>query len=256
MRQLDLTAQRLNLDSNILARLREPDRALVVSVPTRMDDGHVEVFTGYRVHDSDVLSPCKGGLRYHPDVDLGEVSTPAMLMTWKCALMGLPLGGAKGGISCDPDKLSLSEMEGITRRYTAEIPNFIGPEEDILAPDMRTNEQVMAWIMDTYSRHKGHAVPGVVTGKPLEVGGTLGRREATGHGVVHLIQESAKYLSMDLTGPTAVIQGFGNVGSDVARDLSMLQVKIIAVSDYTGGSLTRRGFRWKFFWITWRKMVT
>ncbi len=241
LRQFDLTARRLNLNPSMATRLREPDRALIVSVPTRMEDGHVQVFTGYRVQYSNVLGPFKGGVRYHPDVDLGEVSALAMWMTWKCALMGLPLGGAKGGVACDPNQLSSKELEGVTRRYTTEILNFIGPEEDILAPDMGTKEQVMAWIMDTYSQHKGHAVPGVVTGKPLEIGGTLGRREATGRGVVHLIVETGKHLSLNLRGCTAVIQGLGNVGSVVATELSKLGVKTIGVSDYTGGLYNKNG---------------
>lgn len=179
LRQLDLTADRIGLDLNVRARLGRPDRALIVSVPTRMDNGSVHVFTGYRVQHNDALGPFKGGIRYHPDVNLGEVSALAMWMTWKCSLVGLPFGGAKGGITCDPTALSRKEIQGMTRRYTAEILNFIGPQTDIPAPDMGTNEQVMAWIMDTYSQHKGYAVPGIVTGKPVDIGGTLGRREAT-----------------------------------------------------------------------------
>ena len=167
---------------------------MIVSVPTRMDDGRVHVFTGYRVQHNDVLGPFKGGIRYHPAVNLGEVSALAMWMTWKCSLVGLPLGGAKGGIACDPAELSRNELQSMTRRFTAEIINFIGPEVDVPAPDMGTNEQVMAWIMDTYSQHKGHAVPEVVTGKPVAIGGTLGRREATGRGVVYMIIEAAKHL--------------------------------------------------------------
>lgn len=241
VQQFDFAAAKLNLDKNVAGRLRRPDRAMIVSVPTRMDDGSVHVFTGFRVQHNDVLGPFKGGVRYHPAVNLGEVSALAMWMTWKCSLVGLPLGGAKGGIACDPAELSRHELQTMTRRFTAEILNFIGPEVDIPAPDMGTNEQVMAWIMDTYSQHKGHAVPEVVTGKPLAIGGTLGRREATGRGVVYCILEAAKYLGVDLTTCTAAVQGFGNVGSVVVKELASLGVKIIGVSDRTGGFFDERG---------------
>jgi len=235
VRQFEIAAAKLNLDKNVAARLQRPDHALIVSVPVRMDDGNVRVFTGYRVQHNDVLGPFKGGIRYHPEVNLGEVSALAMWMTWKCALAGLPLGGAKGGISCDPNALSRKELQGMTRRYTAEIINYIGPEMDIPAPDMGTDEQVMAWVMDTYSQHKGHAVPGVVTGKPVAIGGTHGRREATGRGVVYMIVEAAKHLNMDLLGSTAAVQGFGNVGSVVAKELAGIGVKVVAISDRSGG---------------------
>ncbi|MBI4488967.1 MAG: Glu/Leu/Phe/Val dehydrogenase [Deltaproteobacteria bacterium] len=241
VKQFEIAAERLSLDKNIAARLRRPDRALIVSVPTRMDDGSVHVFTGYRVQHNDVLGPFKGGIRYHPEVNLGEVSALAMWMTWKCSLVGLPLGGAKGGIACDPAELSRNELQAMTRRYTAEILNFIGPEVDVPAPDMGTNEQVMAWVMDTYSQHKGYAVPEIVTGKPVEIGGTLGRREATGRGVVYTIIEAAKYLGIDLSQCTSAIQGFGNVGSVVAKELASLGIKVIAVSDRTGGLYERGG---------------
>ena len=217
IQQFDIAADKLGVDPNLAGRLRRPDRALIVSVPTRMDDGHVQVFTGYRVQHNDVLGPFKGGIRYHPAVNLGEVSALAMWMTWKCSLVGLPLGGAKGGISCDPAELSRHELQSMTRRFTAEIINVIGPEIDVPAPDMGTNEQVMAWIMDTYSQHKGHAVPEIVTGKPVAIGGTLGRREATGRGVVYTIIEAAKHLGIDLSNCTAVVQGFGNVGAVAAQ---------------------------------------
>jgi glutamate dehydrogenase (NAD(P)+) len=241
IKQFDLAAAKLNLDPNVATRLRRPDRSMIVSVPTRMDDGRVHVFTGYRVQHNDVLGPFKGGVRYHPEVSLGEVSALAMWMTWKCSLVGLPLGGAKGGVACDPAELSRHELQSLTRRYTAEILNFIGPEVDVPAPDMGTNEQVMAWIMDTYSQHKGHAVPEVVTGKPVAIGGTLGRREATGRGVVYTIIEAAKHLGVDLIGCTAAVQGFGNVGSVVTKELAQLGVKIIAVSDRTGGYFDAKG---------------
>jgi glutamate dehydrogenase (NAD(P)+) len=235
VQQFEIAAQRLNLDKNVAGRLKRPDRALIVSIPTRMDDGSVHVFTGYRVQHNDVLGPFKGGVRYHPEVNLGEVSALAMWMTWKCSLVGLPLGGGKGGISCDPSRLSRNELQAMTRRYTAEILNFIGPEVDVPAPDMGTDEQVMAWIMDTYSQHKGHAVPEIVTGKPVDIGGTLGRREATGRGLVYLIREAAEHLGIELSKCTAAVQGFGNVGSVAAKELAAQGVKLIGISDRTGG---------------------
>ena len=241
VRQFDVAANKLGIDPNVAARLRRPDRAMIVSVPTRMDDGRVQVFTGYRVQHNDVLGPFKGGIRYHPAVNLGEVSALAMWMTWKCSLVGLPLGGAKGGIACDPAHLSSSELQSMTRRFTAEILNIIGPEVDVPAPDMGTNEQVMAWIMDTYSQHKGHAVPEIVTGKPVAIGGTLGRREATGRGVVYMIIEAARYLGIDLSKCTAAVQGFGNVGSVAVKELANIGVKIIGVSDRTGGFVDTKG---------------
>ena len=241
VQQFDVAAAKLDLDPNLAARLCRPERALVVSVPTRMDDGRVNVFTGYRVQHNDVLGPFKGGLRYHPSVNLGEVSALAMWMTWKCSLVGLPLGGAKGGIACDPAELSRNELQSMTRRYTAEILNFIGPEIDVPAPDMGTNEQIMAWIMDTYSQHKGHAVPEIVTGKPVAIGGTLGRREATGRGVVYTIIEAAKHLGIDLTKCTAAVQGFGNVGAVVVKELNEIGVRVIGVADRTGGFYDAKG---------------
>ena len=241
VQQFDIAAAKLNVDANVASRLRRPDRALIVSVPIRMDDGKVQVFTGYRVQHNDVLGPFKGGIRYHPEVNLGEVSALAMWMTWKCSLVGLPLGGAKGGVTCDPVELSRQELQSMTRRYTAEILNFIGPEIDIPAPDLGTNEQVMAWVMDTFSQHKGHAVPEIVTGKPVDIGGTLGRREATGRGVVYTIIEAAKHLSIDLARCTAVVQGFGNVGSVAVKELANIGVKIIGVADRTGGFYDPKG---------------
>jgi glutamate dehydrogenase (NAD(P)+) len=239
--QFDVAAQKLGIDPNLANRLRRPERAMIVSVPTRMDDGRVHVFTGYRVQHNDVLGPFKGGIRYHPAVNLGEVSALAMWMTWKCSLVGLPLGGSKGGIACDPAELSRHELQSMTRRFTAEILNFIGPEVDIPAPDMGTNEQVMAWMMDTYSQHKGHAVPEIVTGKPVAIGGTLGRREATGRGVVYTIIEAAKHLNIDLAKCTAVVQGFGNVGSVTAQELTHIGVKVIGIADRTGGFVDTNG---------------
>jgi glutamate dehydrogenase (NAD(P)+) len=241
IQQFDIATDRLVIDPNVAGRLRRPERAMIVSVPARMDDGRVHVFTGYRVQHNDVLGPFKGGIRYHPAVNLGEVSALAMWMTWKCSLVGLPLGGAKGGIACDPAKLSRNELQSMTRRFTAEILNIIGPDVDVPAPDMGTNEQVMAWIMDTYSQHKGHAVPEIVTGKPVAIGGTLGRREATGRGVVYMIIEAAKHLGIDLSKCTAVVQGFGNVGSVAVKELAGIGVKVIGVSDRTGGFFDPNG---------------
>jgi glutamate dehydrogenase (NAD(P)+) len=207
----------------------------VVSIPVLMDSGKTEVFTGYRVHHSTVLGPTKGGVRYAPDVDLGEVSALAMLMSWKCALMGLPYGGAKGGVRCNPRTMSLKEKEGLTRRYTAEIILLIGPDLDIPAPDLGTDEQTMAWMMDTYSMTQGKSVPGVVTGKPLIVGGSAGRREATGRGIVYAIYQAARHLGYEIRGRKVVVQGFGNVGSVAARLLWREGCVIVAVGDVKGG---------------------
>ena len=232
--QLDQVAARLRLDPDIHERLRHPKRALVVSIPVRMDDGKTAVFTGYRVHHNSVLGPTKGGLRYDPEVSLGEVSALAMLMSWKCSLMGLPYGGAKGGVRCDPRKLSLQERENLTRRYTAEIILMIGPDLDIPAPDMGTDEQTMAWMMDTYSMTQGRTVPGVVTGKPMIIGGSAGRREATGRGIVYVLYQAARSLGQELKGRRIVVQGFGNVGAVAARLLWSDGCLIAAVSDVKG----------------------
>ena len=232
--QLDQVAARLGLDPDIHERLRHPKRALVVSIPVRMDDGKTAVFIGYRVHHNSVLGPTKGGLRYDPEVSLGEVSALAMLMSWKCSLMGLPYGGAKGGVRCDPRKLSLQERENLTRRYTAEIILMIGPDLDIPAPDMGTDEQTMAWMMDTYSMTQGRTVPGVVTGKPIIVGGSAGRREATGRGIVYVLYQAARSLGQELKGRRIVVQGFGNVGAVAARLLWNDGCLIAAVSDVKG----------------------
>jgi glutamate dehydrogenase/leucine dehydrogenase len=239
--QLDGVASRLGLDDDIHQRLRLPRRALVVSIPVRMDSGKTQVFTGYRVHHSTVLGPTKGGIRYAPDVDLGEVSALAMLMSWKCALMGLPYGGAKGGVRCTPGAMSMREKEGLTRRYTAEIILLIGPDLDIPAPDLGTDEQTMAWMMDTYSMTQGKSVPGVVTGKPLIVGGSAGRREATGRGIVYAIYQAARHLGYEIRGRKVVVQGFGNVGSVAARLLWREGCVIVAVSDIKGGIHTPSG---------------
>lgn len=234
-RQLDEIAFEMGLDRELHERLRYPKRALIVTVPVRMDDGSVHSFTGYRVHHDTTLGPAKGGLRYHPEVNLGEVSCLAMLMTWKCALMGLPYGGAKGGIKCEPWKMSQGELERLTRRYTSEIINLLGPDKDIPAPDMYTNEQTMAWIMDTYSINVGHTVPSVVTGKPVSIGGSLGRTEATGRGVAYCARRAVENYGLKSKAPTVVIQGFGNVGSVTAKLLHEAGFKVIAVSDVFGG---------------------
>ncbi|MBI2466283.1 MAG: Glu/Leu/Phe/Val dehydrogenase [Candidatus Rokubacteria bacterium] len=229
------------LDTNIHERLRYPRRALVVSVPTVMDDGRTEVFIGYRVHHNTVLGPTKGGIRYHPEVSLGEVSALAMLMSWKCALMGLPYGGAKGGVACDPGRMSQRELERMTRRYTAEVMLLIGPDLDIPAPDLGTNEQTMAWVMDTYAMTQGRTVPGVVTGKPLLIGGSAGRRDATGRGIVYVLGQAAREARLELKGARIAIQGFGNVGSVAARLLWREGCAVVAVSDAKGGILNTQG---------------
>jgi len=241
LQQLDAAAARLGLEPEVHARLRWPKRCLVVSVPVRLDRGHTEVFTGYRVQHNLALGPGKGGLRYHPSVKLGEVSALAMWMSWKCALVGLPFGGAKGGICCDPSSMSSTELESMTRRYTQEISLIIGPQEDILAPDLNTNEETMAWIMDTYSMQVGYSVPGVVTGKPIAVGGSLGRHEATGRGVVYCLQEACDLLEIPLQGARVVVQGFGNVGSVTAALLHRLGARVVAVSDSRGGIYAANG---------------
>ena len=222
--------------------MRYPKRELTVNFPVRMDDGSVKIFTGYRVHHNTVLGPTKGGIRYHPDVTLDEVRALAMWMTWKCAVVGLPYGGAKGGVVCNPKELSLQELENLTRRYAAEISMLMGPESDIPAPDVGTNPQVMAWIMDTYSMHKGYSVPAVVTGKPISIGGSLGRLEATGRGVMITACEACKHLGIPIEGATVVVQGYGNVGTASACLLRDQGCKVIAVSDSKGGIYNPRGF--------------
>ena len=239
--QLDQVAIRLGLESDIHERLRYPRRALVVSVPILMDSGKTEVFQGYRVHHSTVLGPTKGGLRYADDVNLGEVTALAMLMSWKCALIGLPYGGAKGGVRVNPRSLSRRELEHLTRRYTTEIMLLIGPDLDIPAPDLGTDEQTMAWMMDTYSMTQGKSVPGVVTGKPLIVGGSAGRREATGRGIVYALYQASRQLGQALQGLKVVVQGFGNVGSVAARLLWREGCLVVGVSDVTGGIWNPRG---------------
>jgi len=239
--QFDAAAEWLNLDRNIWKRLRLPQRALCVTMPIRMDSGDVHVFQGFRVQHDSSLGPTKGGVRYHPSVDLGEVAALAMNMTWKCALVGLPYGGAKGGIRCNPKEMSRGELQRLTRRYTAEIFPLIGPDHDIPAPDVGTNEQVMAWMMDTYSQQRGYAVPGVVTGKPICIGGSLGREEATGRGVVYVTMEALRHIGIGIEGATAIVQGFGNVGSVAARFLWSAGIRVIGVSDSTCGIFNSKG---------------
>lgn len=239
--QFDLVADFMNIPESARDRLKMPKRSLSVSIPVNMDDGSTKVFMGYRVQHHLTLGPTKGGIRYHPDVTIGEVAALAMWMSWKCALVGLPYGGAKGGVTCDPRALSNGELERLTRRYTQDLIPVIGPQVDIPAPDVGTNEQIMAWIMDTYSLQIGHAVPGVVTGKPVLLGGSLGRREATGRGVAYLVSRAMDTLGIQAQGATAVIQGYGNVGSVAALSMAKQGIKIIAVSDAFGGIYNPNG---------------
>lgn len=241
LRQLDSVAHVINLDPNILERLRYPKRAMVVSVPTRMEDGTTHTFTGYRVQHSVTSGASKGGIRFHPNVDLGEVAALAMWMTWKCAIMKLPFGGAKGGIAVDGEKLSRGEKERLTRRYTEELLPIIGPRVDVPAPDLGTDEQTMAWIMDTYSMSVGYACPEIVTGKPVELGGCVGRREATGRGVTYCVMQALEEIDVLPGNATAVVQGFGNVGSVAAFELATRGVRVIAIGDRYGSIHNPKG---------------
>ena len=239
--QFDQAAEAMELDQNLRERLKLPQRSLIVSLPVKMDDGRVEVYTGYRVQHDSSRGPTKGGIRYHPDVNLGEVAALAMWMTWKCALADLPYGGAKGGIAIAPKRFSRPELQRLTRRYAAEIFPLIGPDKDVPAPDVGTDAQVMAWIMDTYSQQVGYSVPGVVTGKPLSIGGSLGREEATGRGVVYVTLEALRQLKLDIRNTTVAIQGFGNVGAHTARIMQECGARVIAVSDVQGGIFNPKG---------------
>jgi glutamate dehydrogenase (NAD(P)+) len=239
--QLLSVAEIIHLDQNILERLSKPKRAMIVGVPIRMDNGKTHTFIGYRVQHSLTSGPSKGGLRYHPSVDLGEVAALAMWMTWKCAIMNLPFGGAKGGIACDPDKLSMGEKERLTRRFTEEIFPILGPRMDVPAPDLGTDEQTMAWIMDTYSMAVGYACPEIVTGKPVELGGCVGRKEATGRGVVYCVMQALQEIGISPANATAVVQGFGNVGAVTCQELARRGVKIVAVSDRYGAIANPQG---------------
>jgi glutamate dehydrogenase (NAD(P)+) len=241
LKRLDEVADILNLKPGVTKYLREPRRIIEVAIPVKMDSGDIDIFKGYRVQHNINRGPAKGGIRYHQDVNLDEVKALAMLMTWKCSLVNIPFGGAKGGVVVDPTKISIRELENLTRRYTYEIINFIGPEKDIPAPDVGTNAQIMAWIMDTYSIAKGYMVPGVVTGKPIELGGSQGREEATSRGVVYTLLSALKVLDINTSNLTVAIQGFGNVGSHAAKILYDLGFKIIALCDVTGAIFNKNG---------------
>ncbi|MBI2238600.1 MAG: Glu/Leu/Phe/Val dehydrogenase, partial [Actinobacteria bacterium] len=239
--QLDEAAGMLELDAGVHEVLRHPKRILTVAVPTKMDDGSVKVFTGYRVHHNTTRGPSKGGIRYHPDVDMDEVKALAMWMTWKCAIVGIPYGGAKGGVAVDPKDLSEGELIRMTRRYAAEILPLIGPERDIPAPDVGTDERIMAWIMDTYSMNMGYSVPGVVTGKPLSIGGSLGRGEATARGVMYVTSATLKNRGMPVDDTRVAIQGYGKVGGPMVGLLTDLGCTVVAVSDVHGGVYNPKG---------------
>jgi glutamate dehydrogenase (NAD(P)+) len=239
--RFDLAAQKLNLDEGICKVLRYPNRELILHIPVALDNGKLEVFTGYRVQHSIARGPAKGGIRYAPDVSLDEVRALASWMTWKCAVVNIPFGGAKGGIICDPHKMSQGELERMTRRYTAELVEFIGPEKDVPAPDVNTNEQTMAWIMDTYSMHMRQTVTAVVTGKPINIGGSRGRREATGRGIMIVCDEAVKKLGLAPEQTRVIIQGFGNVGSNAALLMAEAGYRIIGIAEVEGGLLNKNG---------------
>jgi glutamate dehydrogenase (NAD(P)+) len=239
--RFEFAARKLNLDPGLWKVLSSPAREIIVHFPVSMDDGRIEMFTGFRVQHSIARGPAKGGIRFSPDVNLDEVRALASWMTWKCAVVNIPFGGAKGGVICDPKSMSKGELERMTRRYTSEIIDFIGPEKDVPAPDVNTNEQTMAWIMDTYSMHMGHTVTSVVTGKPVNIGGSRGRTEATGRGVTVVCGESLRYLNMPIEGCRVVIQGFGNVGSNAARLMMEQGYKIVGISEKDGGLANPNG---------------
>jgi glutamate dehydrogenase (NAD(P)+) len=239
--RFDLAAHKLNLDEGIWKVLRYPTRELIVHIPVAMDNGKLEVFTGFRVQHSIARGPSKGGIRYAPDVTLDEVRALAAWMTWKCAVVNIPFGGAKGGVICDPHKMSMGELERMTRRYTAELFEFIGPEKDVPAPDVNTNEQTMAWIMDTYSMHMRQTVTAVVTGKPINIGGSRGRREATGRGIMIVCDEAIKKLRMRPESTRVIVQGFGNVGSNAALLMNQAGYKITGIIEVTGSLYNKNG---------------
>jgi glutamate dehydrogenase (NAD(P)+) len=239
--RFDLAAQKLNLDDGVWKIMRYPSREIIVHIPVQMDNGRIEVFTGFRVQHSIARGPAKGGVRYSPDVTLDEVRALASWMTWKCAVVNIPFGGAKGGIICDPKRMSASELERLTRRYTAELIEFIGPEKDVPAPDMNTNEQTMAWMMDTFSMHMRQTVTSVVTGKPISIGGSRGRREATGRGVMIVCNEALKKLGMRVQDTRVIVQGFGNVGSNAAHLMYEAGYKIIGLAEVDGGLYNPKG---------------
>ncbi len=241
LEEFNRAATALGLERGIWNILSHPKRQIVVSCPVLMDSGEIQVFTGYRVQYNVALGPAKGGIRYHPSVSLDEVTALAAWMTWKCALANIPFGGGKGGITCDPNRLSRRELEALTRRYVAEIIDAIGPDKDIPAPDVNTNEQVMAWVMDTYSMHAGHTTTGIVTGKPLELGGSRGRHEATGRGVMIVTREALKHLGRELKQATVAVQGFGNVGSLSAALIAQQGARVVAITDWKGGVYNAAG---------------
>src|SRR5882757_6512257 len=240
-RQFDQAADAINLPDAIRDRTKYPRRCLAVSLPVRRMDGSVTIFEGYRVQHNLSTGPSKGGIRFHQSVTIGEVAALAMWMSWKCSLAGLPYGGAKGGIVVDPNQLSQNEIERLARRYMQEMVNFLGPHTDVAAPDVGTNEKIMGWMMDTYSNHVGHNEPAIVTGKPIALGGSQGRREATGVGVAYLVKKYLEDMKIPVTEATVAIQGFGNVGSETALALAGYGAKIIAISDYTGGIHNAKG---------------
>ena len=246
--RFDLAAQKLNLDEGLWKVLSHPNREITVYIPVQMDDGHLEVFTGYRIQHSIARGPGKGGIRYDMNVSIEEVRALAAWMTWKCAVVNIPFGGAKGGVICDPKKMSMGELERMTRRYTAELIEFIGPEKDVPAPDVNTNEQVMAWIMDTYSMHTRQTCTAVVTGKPLNMGGSKGRREATGRGVMIVCDEAIKKLGMNREECRVIVQGFGNVGSNAARLMHEAGYKVIGIVEYDGGLHNANGLDIDALW--------
>jgi glutamate dehydrogenase len=241
LENFDLAADALELDSNIREMIKYPERILAVNLPVRMDDGHIRRFEGYRVQHSTARGPAKGGIRFHPNVTLDEVKALSTWMTWKCAVVNIPFGGGKGGVTCNPKEMSMNEQERLTRRYASAILPIIGPQQDIPAPDVYTNSQIMAWIMDTYSMTKGYPIPGVVTGKPIALGGSLGRNEATGRGVYYTIQSTCDHLKIPLKGSTVVVQGFGNAGSVAAHLLDSNQAYVIAASDSRGCAYNKDG---------------
>jgi glutamate dehydrogenase (NAD(P)+) len=245
LQEFDGAARILNLEPGIWKILTQPKRQITVSCPVQMDNGDIEVFTGYRVQYNITLGPAKGGIRYHPDVTLDEVTALAAWMTWKCAVAHIPFGGGKGGVVCDPTRMSKRELEALTRRYVAEIIDAIGPDKDVPAPDVNTDAQIMAWVMDTYSMHVGHTETAIVTGKPVELGGSRGRREATGRGVMICTREAARHLELDIKGATVAVQGFGNVGSVSAELIAELGGRIVAVTDWKGGVYNAAGLNLK-----------
>ena len=246
--RFEIAARKLNLDAGLTKLLSLPNRELIVHIPVHMDDGRLEVFTGFRVQHSIARGPAKGGIRYSPEVTLDEVRALASWMTWKCAVVNIPFGGAKGGVICDPKKMSMGELERMTRRYTAELMEFIGPEKDVPAPDVNTNEQIMAWIMDTYSMHMRQTVTAVVTGKPLNMGGSKGRREATGRGVMIVCDEALKKLGLVREDTRVIVQGFGNVGSNAARLMHEAGYKVIGIVEYDGGLHNAEGIDIDALW--------